>query len=317
MIGTQSYLKSFMGVYSIMKNMRSLVLQSLFCVFLLSLAVSSCNKDSSSRSKKSKSSGNQEEIEYEEYSFIDPGSFFELDYTPERPEPKTNAGTIVDASPSGQKGKDSSVIPGVRDLLKYKTRYGTQRITASEIIEATKLNQSAAQKSVLEEAHSLPPAGSGNKTKTSGKADFTTPSAEIDFPEEKGPLVIKDWGPQNQIPGEIATPQFYVEFSLPVKALAALDSPSSESSIMTITPPLAGVFRWYGTRNLSFEATEAANPTQIYTITISDSVTSLGEKLLREQKCFRPLERRVKLPLLGLAKKKANQDHILTMKWVL
>lgn len=272
-----------------MKNKRALVLQSLFCVVLLSVAVSSCNKDSSSRSKKSKSSGNQEEIAYEEYSFIDPGNFFELDYTPERPEPKPNAGTIVDASPSGQKGKDSSIIPGVRDLLKYKTSYGTQRVPASEIIEATKLNQSAAQKSVLEEAHSLPPADSGKKIKTGGKADATTPAAEIDFPEEKGPFVIKDWGPQKQIPGEIATPQFYVEFSLPVKALAALEAPSSESSIMTITPPLAGVFRWYGTRKLSFEASEAANPTQIYTITISDSVTSLGGKTLAGAKEFQTI----------------------------
>ena len=96
--------------------------------------------------------------------------------------------------------------------------------------------------------------------------------------ESDAPLTVEDWGPQGKVVGEEEHPSFYVIFSQPVKALSALREPSSESDIMEIQPPLKGVFRWYGTRHLSFECEEAADPTTQYKIIINKSLKSLGGK---------------------------------------
>lgn len=225
------------------------------CVFIL-VSITSCKGNNFFsrffRGDKN-ASGTEQDGEYKDYSFIDPGDFFTLDYSPEKPESIRKAGKIIDESPSGTKGPDSSIIPGVRELSKYIISYGTDRVSASEMKAAVNQNESAAQRAVQNELKSLP-AIAGGKAKTAVAAEDT------DFPEEQGPLTIKDWGPRNQVPGEVSNPQFYVEFTLPVKPLAALETPTDSSPFMTITPPLTGVFRWYGTRNLSFEASQPADP---------------------------------------------------------
>ncbi|HHU36772.1 MAG TPA: alpha-2-macroglobulin [Treponema sp.] len=266
-----------------MKNNSSRFFKIIIYVVFILFSITSCKTDGFfsrfSLGNKNSSVTEQEE-EYKDYYFIEPGDFFTLDYSPEKPEAIRKAGKVIDESPSGTKGKNSSIIPGVRELSKYTISYGKHRVSSSEMIEATKQTQSAAQKAVQKEIKSLP-AFAG------GKAKADSPSEDTEFPEEKGPLVIKDWGPRKQVPGEVSNPQFYVEFSLPVKALAALEQPSNTSTVMTITPPLTGVFRWYGTRNLSFEASQEADAGQIYTITVSDSVTSLGGKKLEGTKTFK------------------------------
>jgi len=90
------------------------------------------------------------------------------------------------------------------------------------------------------------------------------------------PLEVEDWGPQDRVIAENETPVFYVIFSQPVRALAKTDIPSESSDIMKIEPHLNGVFKWYGTRHISFEATEAADPTIKYTISINKELKSLG-----------------------------------------
>lgn len=246
------------------------------------------------------------------YRFINPEDFFNLDYTPEIPEKKSIAGKITDSSPSGSGGKDTSIIPGVRELSKYKIKYASKRLSAADLRKAAEQNQSSAKKMVLDEIKSLPPIEMpGSESLTAGEApgkaegetkiiqavskeneSSSTSSSELvsageaAIPEEEGAFIIKDWGPKYEVPGEISNPQFYIEFSHPVKPLAALDEPASESDIMSITPPLKGVFRWYGSRNLSFEASEDADSSQVYTITVNSSVKSLGGKILEGERAF-------------------------------
>lgn len=99
---------------------------------------------------------------------------------------------------------------------------------------------------------------------------------EADDIEYDGPFEIEDWGPQDVIVAEEEHPAFYVVFSQPVKPLSAMEEPSAKSDIMTIEPPLQGVFRWYGSRHLSFECEQAADPTTEYKITINKQLKSLG-----------------------------------------
>ncbi|MDR2479114.1 MAG: alpha-2-macroglobulin [Treponema sp.] len=117
---------------------------------------------------------------------------------------------------------------------------------------------------------------------TSGDA---SPAASIQ--ENDAPLVIADSGPRDKLPQEIKKPSIYVVFSQPVVPLAKLGDPIRESSgLFTIQPPLAGVYRWYGTKLLSFEPDGETLPQQRYTITVSDRIKSLGGKGLQGERSF-------------------------------
>ena len=181
-------------------------------------------------------------------SFDSLKNFFTLDYTPEYPdslfveeETKTSAKTSASKSE-----KSESVIPGVRKLSDYVTKYITQKPKLQEY----KPN------STLEE--------------------------EDDSTKE---FFIEDWGPQS-IVGTEEHPSFYVVFSRPVKSLKALDVPQTTSDIMTITPAISGVFRWYGTKHLSFEADGPIDPTVTYTISIKSDLKSSGGKKLTGDTVF-------------------------------
>jgi len=71
--------------------------------------------------------------------------------------------------------------------------------------------------------------------------------------ESDQPLIVADFGPRDELPKEIKKPSIYAVFSQPVVPLAKLGEPIRESALFTIEPPLTGVYRWYGTRLLSFE----------------------------------------------------------------
>ncbi|MDR2133735.1 MAG: alpha-2-macroglobulin, partial [Treponema sp.] len=58
------------------------------------------------------------------------------------------------------------------------------------------------------------------------------------------------------------------------------------AGLFTIEPPLAGVYRWYGTKLLSFESDAESLPQQRYTITVSGEIRSLGGKTLQGEKSF-------------------------------
>jgi len=105
--------------------------------------------------------------------------------------------------------------------------------------------------------------------------------------ESNAPFIIADYGPRDILPKEIKKPSIYVVFSQPVTALAKLGDPMRDGAgLFTIDPPLAGVYRWYGSKLLSFEPDAESMPQRRYTITVSDRVTSLGGKKLQGERSF-------------------------------
>jgi uncharacterized protein YfaS (alpha-2-macroglobulin family) len=105
--------------------------------------------------------------------------------------------------------------------------------------------------------------------------------------ESDAPFIVVDYGPHDILPKEISKPSIYVVFSQPVVPLAKLGDPIREGAeLFSIEPPLAGVYRWYGSKLLSFEPDAETFPQQRYTITVSDKITSLGGKNLQGERSF-------------------------------
>jgi uncharacterized protein YfaS (alpha-2-macroglobulin family) len=110
--------------------------------------------------------------------------------------------------------------------------------------------------------------------------------------ESDEPFTIADYGPVDELPSEIKKPSIYVVFSQPVVPLAKLGEPIREDSrddtlaVFEINPPLKGVYRWYGTKLLSFEPDDEILPQQKFTVTVSDRLQSLGGKRLAGNRTF-------------------------------
>ncbi|MDR1251965.1 MAG: alpha-2-macroglobulin [Treponema sp.] len=105
--------------------------------------------------------------------------------------------------------------------------------------------------------------------------------------ESDAPFIMADYGPREELPQEIKKPSIYVVFSQPVVPLAKLGEPIREDAgLFTINPPLAGIYRWYGSKLLSFEPDTDSLPQQRYTITLSDRIRSLGGKTLQGERSF-------------------------------
>ncbi|MDR2952005.1 MAG: alpha-2-macroglobulin, partial [Treponema sp.] len=112
-------------------------------------------------------------------------------------------------------------------------------------------------------------------------------AAYANIQESDAPFVIADYGPRDELPGEIKKPAIYVVFSQPVVPLAKLGDPIKEGAeLFTVEPPIAGTYRWYGTKLLSFEPDAENLPQQRYTITVSDRIKSLGGKSLEGERSF-------------------------------
>jgi uncharacterized protein YfaS (alpha-2-macroglobulin family) len=105
--------------------------------------------------------------------------------------------------------------------------------------------------------------------------------------ESDAPFVIADFGPRDELPQEIKKPSIYVVFSQPVVPLAKLGEPIKENAgLFNIDPPLKGLYRWYGSKLLSFEPDAESMPQRRYTITVSDRIKSLGGKELQGERSF-------------------------------
>lgn len=159
-----------------------------------------------------------------------------------------------------EKGLSESVIPGVRKLTEYRTEYSTKRLDPAVLVKT--------DKKAVEET---------KKEKSKNKKAKE---------EAVNSFFVEEWGPQGEIVSTSDNPSFYVVFSKPVRALTALEKPSSKSEYMSISPKLEGSFRWYGTQHLSFEATEAPDPSVEYTITVSKNVKSLEGDTLSGENTF-------------------------------
>ncbi len=197
----------------------------------------------------------------ETLSYSSMKDFFDLDFTPEYPdevfsEKSKNAaaasgrasggasgtsGVAGAAGASGNNKKSESVIPGIRKLSEYITKYTTKKAVLAEYNPKDEAEE-----------------------KDDGNKEF----------------FIEDWGPQDKIVAGENNPAFYVIFSRPVHSLKALSQPEKTSDIMSIEPALPGTFRWYGTKHLSFEADVPPDPTVSYTIKIKSDLKSSGGKVL-------------------------------------
>jgi len=183
---------------------------------------------------------------YLQDKFIEPKAIFTLDYTPYLPESEAAVINKIKAQNENtvnvQAQEYQSVIPGLRSVTEYKTDYSVKKATSIGTSLPAYMQQ-------------------GNSSKI-------------------GTFTVEDWGPQGAIPSDVKRPSFYVLFSEPIVPLAALGEQSSVSPYMEIEPQLKGVFRWYGTSLLSFDATENCNPRQIYTIKLNPDIRAIsGNKL--------------------------------------
>lgn len=174
-------------------------------------------------------------------------SFFEPSFNSILPE-DNDAVTAVKVQASGKhsKEKSESVIPGLRKLTDYLTAYNTEK---------------------------------GHFYKSSSKNENISDDSSAET------FYVEDWGPQ-MIVSESENPNLYVIFSQPVHKLSALEAASETSDIMKITPPLKGVFRWYGTKHLAFEASEPADPSEEYTIEINKKLKSLSKAQITGETIF-------------------------------
>ena len=71
--------------------------------------------------------------------------------------------------------------------------------------------------------------------------------------------------------------------------LAKLGDPigaADGKGLFTVDPPLEGVYRWYGSRLLSFESDAERLPQRRYTVTLSETLRSLGGKALEGERSF-------------------------------
>jgi len=118
----------------------------------------------------------------------------------------------------------------------------------------------------------------------SGESAAGNPAFNIQ--ESDAPFIITDFGPRDELPQEIKKPSIFVAFSQPVIPLAKLGEPIRKSALLHIDPPVEGVYRWYGSRLLSFEPDAESLPQRRYTITVSDKITSLGGKPLQGERSF-------------------------------
>jgi uncharacterized protein YfaS (alpha-2-macroglobulin family) len=109
----------------------------------------------------------------------------------------------------------------------------------------------------------------------------------VEIEESDAPFEIVDYGPSGELPAEIKKASLYMVFSQPVVPLARLgETLREDAGFFAIDPPLTGVYRWYGSRLLSFEPDAESLSQRRYTVTLSDTVKSLGGKSLMGMNSF-------------------------------
>jgi uncharacterized protein YfaS (alpha-2-macroglobulin family) len=179
---------------------------------------------------------------------------FTLDYRPQAPEGEDEAETLGPEALGGIAGQGRGVTAGggLRKLGDYKTRYFDPAAEARRL-EAIRAAQEAGRAGTVAAA-------------------------------DAGPLRVIDWGPRGEFSAAIQRPSIYVIFSQPMVSLASLGAESDTSSIVEISPPIKGSFRWYGTNFVSFEGDEPCQAQQSYTITVAPGAASVyGERISGER----------------------------------
>ncbi|MBP5753577.1 MAG: hypothetical protein J6W60_12100, partial [Treponema sp.] len=91
---------------------------------------------------------------------------------------------------------------------------------------------------------------------------------------------VIDFLPGEELPSNVKYPSIQIQFSEPVIALQKLGDPSDKSPYVTIEPEIKGVFRWYGTSLLSFEASDPIIPQKEYTVKVAPDIQSAFGKAI-------------------------------------
>ncbi len=131
-------------------------------------------------------------------------------------------------------------------------------------------------------------AGCPGRLGLASKADervYPEQAAAQSLPEDAFRVV--EFGPTGVVPWENVEGGVWVLFSDPVVPLARLGEPIRETAALRIEPAVAGVYRWYGSRLLSFEPEEALQPATEYTVSLDPAQRSLEGKTLAGMNAFR------------------------------
>ena len=97
------------------------------------------------------------------------------------------------------------------------------------------------------------------------KSADTNDNDAIRFQNE-GEFRVLSFEPEGKLPSTVKSPQIYIQFSKPVVALKKLGEVMTSSDVFTIEPKLDGIYRWYGTSLLAFEADDVTIPQMEYKI---------------------------------------------------
>ena len=115
---------------------------------------------------------------------------------------------------------------------------------------------------------------------TTPQADSVFVSQETEAEEAAQPFRVAESGPSGTVPHENVDGGIWILFNRPVVPLKTLEKPAASSSVMSVSPRVDGVFRWYGSRLLSFEPHGPLAPATEYTLSVSQATKSLqGEPL--------------------------------------
>ncbi len=121
------------------------------------------------------------------------------------------------------------------------------------------------------------------------------------------PFTVVDNGPTGTVPHENLGGGIWLLFSSPVVPLKTLEKPATSSPIMTITPDLPGVYRWYGSRLLSLEPAGQLQPATEYVVKVAPTTRSLDGTPLSG-----PSEFRFKTEALSLVATTPSGDDVPT-----
>jgi alpha-2-macroglobulin len=119
-------------------------------------------------------------------------------------------------------------------------------------------------------------------------------TSDLVFPGEaaagsvsEGAFQVSEYAPAGSAAWENIEGGVWLLFSEPVVPLGRLGRPAAESDALRIYPPVEGIYRWYGSRLLSFQPTTSLVPATEYTVALNPGLTSLAGTALEGMNAFR------------------------------
>jgi len=98
---------------------------------------------------------------------------------------------------------------------------------------------------------------------------------------------VSEYAPAGIVPWQNIEGGVWILFSEPVIPAGKLGKPVTDSEVVQIHPEVEGIYRWYGSRLLSFEPTSSLVPATEYTVVLSRELSSLRGDPLEGMNAFR------------------------------